>query len=91
MDQGKFDDAIAYFDKAILIDRNYSASWFNKGNALHFLGRYRESIDCYDKFLALDPNNANAAFAWLFAGINFDKMGNHRDAITLYKMHYLLI
>jgi len=33
---------------------------YNKGNSLYELQKYKEAIQCYDKALAIDPNNVSA-------------------------------
>jgi tetratricopeptide (TPR) repeat protein len=58
--QGKYVEAIKYYDAAIGVDAKSVRAWFNKGNALYALKRYQEAIQCYDKVLSIDPNNSNA-------------------------------
>jgi len=54
--QGKYEEAIPYYDAAIEMNPSYIRPWYNKGNALYVLGRYEEAIKCYDKILEIDPN-----------------------------------
>ena len=58
--QGKYADAIKYYDAAIGVDANNIRAWTNKGNALYALGRYNEAVTCYDKVLTIDPDNKTA-------------------------------
>ncbi len=53
--QGKYEEAIPYYDAAIEMSPSYIRPWYNKGNALYVLGRYEEAIKCYDKILEIDP------------------------------------
>jgi tetratricopeptide (TPR) repeat protein len=53
---GKSEEAIACYDKALLLNPNYVAAYNNKGIALGNLGKSEEAIVCYDKALALNPN-----------------------------------
>ena len=57
---GRFDEALAYLDKALLIDPNNVLALINKGISLDGLGRFDEEITYYDKALSIDPNNKNA-------------------------------
>ncbi len=54
--QGKFRDAVRYYDRAL---RKTSANFralHNKGLALFALNKFDQSIECYDKALALQPD-----------------------------------
>jgi tetratricopeptide (TPR) repeat protein len=53
---GRSNEAIPYFDKALQLNPNFPAAWYNKGYTLHLLGKYNEAIQCYDKALQLNPN-----------------------------------
>ena len=58
--EGKYEEAIASYDKAIEIDPKYTKAWINKGNALRKLGRHEDAIVCYDRAIELDPKNTLA-------------------------------
>ena len=45
--------------RAIDANSSDSAAWYALGNALHGLERYEEAIACFDKGLALVPDNSN--------------------------------
>jgi tetratricopeptide (TPR) repeat protein len=57
-EQGKYEEAIAAYGKAIELDLKDPAAYNNKANALDGLGRYAEAIDAYDKAIELDPEDA---------------------------------
>jgi len=59
-DQGKYEDAIKYYDAALNINASNIEAWFNKGSALYYLGRCKEAVKCYDNVLIIDPNNSYA-------------------------------
>jgi tetratricopeptide (TPR) repeat protein len=40
---GRFEEAVAEFDRVLTILPRYSDAWYNKGNALNRLGRYGEA------------------------------------------------
>lgn len=50
---GEFEEAIAFYDRAIELNPNYYLIWLNRGNALIALGRDEEAIANYDKALAI--------------------------------------
>ena len=57
---GRNNDAIAAADVALAVKGNltasYSIAWFNKGNALHNLGRNDEAKAAYENATRLDPS-----------------------------------
>ncbi|MEQ8224153.1 MAG: tetratricopeptide repeat protein [Candidatus Eremiobacterota bacterium] len=59
-DQGKYEEAIQYYDAALNVNANNAEAWFNRGSALYYLGKYKEAIKCYDNVLIIDPNNSYA-------------------------------
>jgi tetratricopeptide (TPR) repeat protein len=50
--KGDYHNALKWSDKA------NATAWNNKGNALKGLGKYKEAIQCYDRAIQIDPNNA---------------------------------
>ena len=46
--QGRFDNAVASYDKAIEIKPDYYEAWSNRGKVLSKLGKYRSSVKSYD-------------------------------------------
>ena len=58
---GKFDDALALFEQALLLHQNDPDLWNNKGIALRSLGRYEEATECFDKSLKIDPRDKDAS------------------------------
>ena len=58
-EQGEYQEAITWFDKALEIDPNYVFALHNKGLALIQLGQYEEAITSLDKALAIEPSNVN--------------------------------
>ncbi|HON37088.1 MAG TPA: tetratricopeptide repeat protein, partial [Methanothrix sp.] len=52
--QGKYDEAIQAYDKAIEIDPQYTEAWSNKGVTLAEQGKYDEAIQAYDKAIEID-------------------------------------
>lgn len=61
MDEGKFNDALGYFEQALLLNQNDPDLWNNKGIALRSLGRYEESMECFNKSLEIEPRDKFAS------------------------------
>ena len=61
MDDGKFDDALGFFEQALLLDQNNPDLWNYKGVALRSMGRYEESMECFNKSLEIDPRDKKAS------------------------------
>jgi tetratricopeptide (TPR) repeat protein len=61
MSDGKFDVALGFFEQALLLNQNDPDLWNNKGVALRSLGRYEESMDCFNKSLEIDPRDKHAS------------------------------
>ncbi|BDA65900.1 hypothetical protein CAL7716_000660 [Calothrix sp. PCC 7716] len=45
---GRFEEAIASYDKAVEIKPDFYEAWNNRGNALRNLERFEEAIISYD-------------------------------------------
>ena len=54
---GNFDDALSFFEQALLLKPEDPDLWNQKGVALRSLGRYDEASECYNKSLQLDPRD----------------------------------
>ena len=61
MDDGKFDDALGFFEQALLLNQDDPDLWNYKGVALRSLGRYEESMECFNKSLEIDPRDKHAS------------------------------
>ena len=77
----QYEEAIEYFDKALMINPDDALALYNKGAALYYLGNYEEAIEYFDKSLMINPdylyalNNKGAALYYL---------GNYEEAIEYY-------
>lgn len=61
MDEGQFYDALGFFEQALLLNQNDPDLWNNKGVALRSLGRYEESMECFNKSLEIEPRDKFAS------------------------------
>ena len=57
VNDGNFEDALSYFEQALLIKPDDPDLWNQKGVTLRSLGRYDEASECYNKSLQLDPRD----------------------------------
>jgi tetratricopeptide (TPR) repeat protein len=70
-DLGRYEEAIASFDKAIEVKPDFHEAWYNRGVALRNLERDEEAIASYDKAIEFKPdsheawNNRGAALGYL--------------------------
>jgi len=55
--QGKFAEALEYYDKALAIDPQNSNVLSNKGLSLHNQGKFAEALEYYDKALTLNSQD----------------------------------
>ena len=79
--QGKYEEAITYFDKVLALDANDTDTLYYKGISLESLGKHDEAITYFDKVLSLDPNNADTL---TYKGISLESLGKHDEAITYF-------
>ena len=61
MDNGKFDDALGFFEQALLLNQDDPDLWNYKGVALRSLGRYEESMECFNRSLEIEPRDKHAS------------------------------
>ena len=61
MADGKFDDALGFFEQALLLNQDDPDLWNYKGVALRSLGRYEESMECFNKSLEIEPRDKHAS------------------------------
>ena len=58
---GKFNDALSFFEQALLLNSADPELWNHKGIALRSIGRYEEAMECFNNSLKLDPRDKNAS------------------------------
>ncbi len=61
LENGQFQEALGYFEQAILLNQNDSELWNFKAVSLRSMGRYDEAIECFNKSLEIDPRDKNAS------------------------------
>jgi predicted double-glycine peptidase len=78
---GKYNDAIAAYDRAIELNPKLAEAWYGKGEALFDLEKYCESINAYDIASYLKPEWALPLYG---KGKSLDQLGLHEDANQTY-------
>lgn len=80
--QGKFNEAIACYDKVIKIKPDYAKAHLNRGIALRNLGSIEEAIVSYDNAIAIEPRLAQAHSS---RGIALQILQQYDEALTSYQ------
>jgi tetratricopeptide (TPR) repeat protein len=80
-EQGRYEEAITFYELAIHKKSKFYQAWFYRGNSLQNLGRYKEAVDSYDRTLSLIPDHFES---WYNRGISLDKLGRFQEAIKSY-------
>ncbi|MFN6440364.1 MAG: CHAT domain-containing protein [Nostoc sp. DedSLP01] len=78
---GRFEEAIASYDKAIQLKPDDYSAWNYRGLALANLGRFEEAIASYDKAIQLKPDYYSA---WYNRGNALNNLGRLEEVIASY-------
>ena len=78
---GRSEEALACFDRALVIDPRFPGVWFNKGVVMQSRGRHEEALACYDRALAV---NSQYSEAWSNKGISLESLGRLEDALACF-------
>ena len=61
LENGNYDDALGFFEQALLLNQDDPDLWNYKGVTLRSLGRYEEAMDCFNKSLKIDPRDRRSS------------------------------
>ncbi|HEY6626494.1 MAG TPA: tetratricopeptide repeat protein [Ignavibacteriaceae bacterium] len=82
-EQGKFEQAISEYVKAIEVNPNYEVAYNNRGMSYYNQGEYERAISDYTKAIGLNPKYADA---YNNRGIVYYEQGQNNQAISDYTM-----
>jgi len=77
----RYDDALAAYDKALVLRPDLENAWLGRGNLFGQLKRYDDAFAAYDKALALEPDLETA---WFGRGTLFSELERYDDAFAAY-------
>lgn len=75
--EGKYEEAIKFFDTAIRLYNKSVNAYLYKGNSLYSLGKYKEAILTYNRYHEINPSDAEI-FALI--GMCYFKLGDLQKA-----------
>jgi tetratricopeptide (TPR) repeat protein len=78
---GRYEEAIACFDKALEINPNFAMAWSEKGVCLNNLAKHDQAIECYNKSLEINPNELKP---WFCKGVSLAILGKKEQAIACF-------
>lgn len=61
LNEGNFDDALSYFEQALVLEPKNHQIWNQKGVTLRSLGRYDDALECFNRALELEPSDRTAS------------------------------
>ncbi len=79
--QGRHQEALAHYERAIRIVRRPSYAWTSRGVAMRYLGRLDEALRCHENAIRLDSENE---VAWCNLGTVYFKQGQLGKALDCY-------
>jgi len=91
---GRADEAVANLTKATALDPGDVEAWYNRGVVLGELERFQDSIESYDRILALEPNVdalVNRADALLKLKRANEALASCDEALALQPSHALAL
>jgi tetratricopeptide (TPR) repeat protein len=81
LSDGRYDEALICYDRALELNPNDAVTLGNKGAALLSLERYDEALEFFDISLELDPNSA---WTWNERGVCLSWLGRYDEALICY-------
>ena len=79
--QGRYQEALGHYERAIRLVRRPSYAWTSRGVAMRYLGRIDEALRCHENAIRLDAENE---VAWCNLGTVYFKKGLLAKALDCY-------
>jgi tetratricopeptide (TPR) repeat protein len=83
-DEGKYDQAVAKYDQALLQDKDNFLALTEKAYSLSMLQKYDEAIACCKKVIALNPNSTELGMVYVTYGNALDAQNKGDESIRIY-------
>jgi tetratricopeptide (TPR) repeat protein len=80
--EGKFDEAIKHYRRALELNRTYPMAHFNLGNALSRIGKIEEATEQYRRAIQLTPNFSTAQYNF---GRALAALGRYEEAMEHFR------
>ena len=77
--------AVNYYQKAIIVNPDYTDGWFNLGLSYANENNLIESQKSFEKVISLDPDY-NFGYAYYALGMALEHQGKNADAVKNYKL-----
>jgi tetratricopeptide (TPR) repeat protein len=81
-EQGRFQEAAAYFDAALVIDPREEGLWNDRGLCAEHLEGPERAIEYFDRALAIDEENAQT---WYNKGVSLMNLKKPADSVAAFK------
>jgi tetratricopeptide (TPR) repeat protein len=75
---GRYEEAVAAYDKAVSLDPSFGKAWRNRGLSLSLLNRTTEAEESYEKALKIDPKDMEALY---YQALSRSHAGNDQSAL----------
>jgi tetratricopeptide (TPR) repeat protein len=79
---GRYEEAIASYERAIEFKPDYHKAWYNRGISLRNLGRYEDAIASYERAIEFKPDYHEA---WNNRGVSLHNLGRYEESIASYE------
>ncbi len=76
-----YKEALEYLNQSLILNKNSTSAWNNKGIILAMLSQTNESLECFEEAIRI---NASFAEAWNNKGVSLNKLGRHNEALKCY-------
>lgn len=80
--EGGYENALDYFDGAIVSDREVDGYWFNRASCLCRMGRLDEAVDSVEQAIGLNPKNGRA---FNLRGVIHERKREYDKAVECYE------
>ncbi|HAI77268.1 MAG TPA: hypothetical protein DCM08_13605 [Microscillaceae bacterium] len=81
MEKGFFEEALSYFNRALMIDSRSEEALFERGRAFWWMKKYDDALYDFQMALDIDPNRIDS---YILMGTIYYEKKNYTDAIDKY-------